>query len=77
MRLEDVLMPFIGLAITAVILGMLLFFDSNHDNKVWNDGYCSCGGKWAYVQPIGHAYSTVYMYECDTCGQVKEFNKKR
>jgi hypothetical protein len=48
------------------------------DDYNWNDGICvHCGGKLEYVQPIGHAYSTNYLYECNGCGNVVEFSKKR
>jgi hypothetical protein len=46
-------------------------------NEKWNNGYCSCGGKWVYDQPIGHQYSTYFLYECDKCGKTEEFTKKR
>lgn len=47
------------------------------ENVAWNNGYHSCGGKWEYVQPVGHAYSTYFLYECSQCGETKEFSKKR
>ena len=47
------------------------------DKTRWNNGYHSCGGKWEYVQPIGHAYSTTFMYRCDKCGVMEEFNEMR
>lgn len=42
----------------------------------WNDGYCSCGGKWEYQQAVGHRYETMYLYQCDTCGRTEEFYEK-
>jgi hypothetical protein len=39
----------------------------------WNDGYCKCGGKWEYQEAVGHRYSTNYLYKCDKCGRIVEF----
>ena len=50
---------------------------SIHDDYVWNYGYCDCGGQWVYQQAVGHRFSTCYIYECDKCGEVHEFNIKR
>ena len=69
----DITVLGIMLAICIVILGILAGIN---DGK-WNDGHCSCGGNWVYEQPIGHMYSTYYLYECDSCGKCYEFRKKR
>jgi hypothetical protein len=64
--------------ISVIILVLIISLGvSKVDDRLWNNGQCSCGGKWEYVQPIGHAYSTYYLYECDACGKTKEFIKKR
>lgn len=42
----------------------------------WNGGYCSCGGKWEYLQAVGHRYDTRYLYQCPKCGRTEEFYKK-
>lgn len=63
----------------SIVIVILLFWNiaSIFDNIRWNNGYHSCGGKWEYVQPVGHAYTTTYLYECDKCGKTHEFGKKR
>lgn len=70
----------IGLVISiifiAVLMVILLISATFHDSK-WNDGHCECGGNWVYDQPVGHQYSTNYLYECDKCGRVYEFYEKR
>ena len=58
------------------LLSILLIGSCVNDSK-WNDGHCECGGNWVYDQPVGHQYSTNYLYECDKCGRVYEFYEKR
>ena len=70
----------IGLLITsvviAILIGIMMICMAFNDSK-WNDGHCSCGGNWVYDQPVGHQYSTNYLYECDKCGKMYEFYEKR
>lgn len=65
------LLIFVGIAL--VIFGFL----RKAEEKTWNNGFCSCGGRWEYMQPIGHAYSTYYIFKCDKCGKMHEFSKVR
>lgn len=75
---SDISESILARAITLIIIGILLgIFIQIHENHLWNDGYHSCGGKWEYVQPIGHMYSTSFLYECDKCGATHEFGKRR
>ena len=62
--------------IMIAILMVLLFIFKCINATSWNNGYCSCGGKWIYQQAIGHTYNTYYLYECDKCGKQYEFSKK-
>ena len=48
-----------------------------HDSEAWNDGYCSCGGKWEYEQAVGHRYDTSYIYVCSSCGKRIELYEMR
>ncbi len=64
------------LIIVGILLGLQGVCRGVNDLK-WNDGHCSCGGNWNYVQAVGHYSSTTYLYECDKCGKAKEFYKKR
>lgn len=75
--LGEIVGTFIIIAVV-ILLGVGLVSCSNtvNDSK-WNNGYCTCGGKWVYDQPIGHQYSTYFLYECDKCGKTCEFSKKR
>ena len=65
----------VDLIIIGVLLA-LLFILRMINATGWNNGYCSCGGKWIYQQAIGHRYETVYLYECDNCGKTREFYEK-
>lgn len=35
---------------------------------------CECGGHWEYQQAVGHQASTSYIYKCDKCGNIVEFD---
>ena len=77
-RNSDDFLPSVLLLLIAVFILVFSFIiESTHDGKKWNDGHCECGGNLVYVQAVGHRYSTYYMYECDSCGQVHEFMEKR
>lgn len=58
------------------ILLALLFILRMINATGWNNGHCSCGGKWVYQQAVGHRYETTYLYECDRCGKTIEFYEK-
>lgn len=63
-----------------IVLGILLVifgFLRMAEEKTWNNGFCSCGGRWEYMHLIGHAYSTYHIYKCDKCGKIHEFLKVR
>ena len=41
---------------------------ANESKKVWNDGYCECGGKWKLVAVCDSDYSSCTKYYiCDEC----------
>lgn len=65
----------IDLIFIGIILALLFILKMVIDSG-WNNGYCSCGGKWVYQQAIGHRYETVYLYECNKCGKTIEFFEK-
>ena len=60
---------FIVCVFILVVTFICNFIMNSNEKKKWNDGYCSCGGKWEYEQAVGHYYSTHYIYVCDTCGK--------
>lgn len=48
------------------------------DHKMWNNGYCECDGRWTYVQTIYYGNNTrTYLYKCNRCGKLYEFNEVR
>ena len=66
-----------GLALI-IAIGLVMMLGSQVvDHIRWNNGRCSCGGRWVYVQAVGHQTTTGYLYECDECGKTREFDKKR
>ena len=66
---DEFIVPLIMLAIVIIIV----FVTHLVNVSQWNDGYCSCGGRWVYQEAVGHEYSTNYIYKCDKCGKIKEF----
>ena len=66
----------VGAVVILLCVGLVSCGNAVNDTR-WNNGYCSCGGKWVYDQPIGHQYSTYFLYECDKCGKTYEFSEKR
>lgn len=71
---EYLISRIIGLGIIIIIFILLFSCADQEDKKDWNNGYCSCGGHWEYICPIGHQATTTYMYKCDKCGKMKEFH---
>lgn len=54
----------------SLVIAFILY---SANESQWNNGYCSCGGKWVYQEAVGHRYNTTYVYKCDKCGKLKEF----
>lgn len=71
--LANLILFMICVAILVLIKGCITV----NDDKVWNNGRCSCGGEWVYEQAIGHKYDTDYIYKCDKCGTRYEFDEMR
>lgn len=71
------------IAIVCIIVGVLLGPYLQH-KSIWNDGHCrNCGGNWVYKESIISQndrnlwYQTVYVYECDGCGNKIETKVKK
>lgn len=64
------------IALVFTSLGLLMAFGINlehsSDIKNYNDGVCSCGGHYEFVNASRWRSSTTYYYECDICGHVLE-----
>ena len=70
---------------------LIVFFTlvaiSSHkeDERLWNNGYCECDGKWVYVDSVTQISKssdtvrtyTTYIYKCDRCGRMHEFDELR
>ena len=70
------------------ILFLIILFiaDSKADKKAWNNGFCECGGRWEYVDILhnvnyvkdyGYQDNKKYIYKCNKCGKMHEFNELR
>ena len=73
MELDEFIGGFITVGILiAIVVGLIFLVDvgkNYHDDKLWNNGHCECGGTWEYEQAVGHRSSTSYIYVCDKCGK--------
>ena len=69
----------IGIALLFLIILYIgaSLWDNAHDDKLWNDGKCICGGNWVYEQAVGHYLSTGYIYHCDTCNEMIEITERK
>lgn len=69
------------IVVFALLIGGAFALDSCSkaaDLEVWNGGYHEdCGGRWKYDQAVGHRYGTDYIYICDKCGMLHEFDNFR
>ena len=79
MELDEFIGGFIAVVIVIDIFAGLIFLvdvgENSHDDKLWNNGHCECGGTWKYEQAVGHKSSTSYIYVCDKCGErIEMFN---
>lgn len=77
MTKDYIISSVLTLILFAIIFGIIFIVITINEHNTWNNGYHSCGGKWVYAQPVGHAYSTYFLYECDKCGEMHEFDKKK
>lgn len=72
----------IGL-IVVVILGVIfasfaVIYSERAKVEVYNNGVCKqCGGKYEYLQAIGHRDYTTYLYRCRQCGKMLELSQAR
>ena len=72
---EDEFIDGVKIGIFIVLfVGLLLFLDRGIDTWRWNDGYCSCGGKWLYEQVIEDNNISGYLYRCNKCGKKIELD---
>ena len=72
--MKDELIAWIGsiVILIGIIVGIIFLYsiaENAHDNKLWNNGHCECGGTWEYEQAVGHRSYTSYIYVCDKCGE--------
>ena len=75
---DDYQYQLIPLLIALALIFIVWIGTSISDDNAWNNGYCSCGGKWQYEQAVGHRYyDTNYIYRCDKCDKIHEFEEYR
>lgn len=77
---------FIIPALFLLLIIMLFIADNKADEKTWNNGLCECGGRWEYLDTSHHISYTEeggyqdckgYIYKCNKCGKMHEFNEVR
>lgn len=73
--IQTVIAGFVSVIVVIAIIALLVVAKRCSDDRTWNHGHCTCGGLWQFVEYIGHAYTTTYMYQCDNCGRTHEFHK--
>lgn len=52
----------------------MCFLQNKHDEKLWNNGYCTqCGNSYHFVNAQHEKNSgNFYYYVCDNCGKIIE-----
>ncbi len=70
---DDLIVNVVELLALIALVAICVIFVRSAEVKTWNNGYCSCGGSWKYLQAVGHKVSTTYIYQCDKCGEIHEF----
>lgn len=77
---------FIFPALFLLLIILLAIADNKADEKAWNNGFCECGGRWEYLDTSHHVSYTKeggyhdikgYIYKCNKCGKMHEFNEVR
>lgn len=67
-----------GFVIIVLLIILLVITVISHtiDRNNYNDGVCqNCNGTLIYQQAIGHKYTTSYVFKCNKCHQLYEFDK--
>ena len=80
----------VGFFITFIVIGIfwLMYKVDEYEEQIWNNGNCSCGGKWEYVEATENVHgftgkngvvttSHRYIYRCSNCGKMEEFSELR
>lgn len=58
----------------AIIFGVTMC-NMHIDDNAYNDGiHRDCGGHWIYQQAVSHKYKTDFLFKCDKCGKLEEFD---
>lgn len=42
------------------------------EERIWNDGYCNCGGEWEFRNAARSRNVTRYYWECNSCKSIIE-----
>ena len=71
---------FVGIFVFALFVSVIFVakhLSIKHENALkakWNNGICTeCSGDYEFFQAVGHGSSTSYIYKCDSCGKIVEF----
>lgn len=64
----------IRLLIIAILLVIVFICICCQNNEYNNGVHKGCGGHLVYQQAVGHKYQTSYIFKCDKCGEILEFD---
>jgi len=75
----------IAIVLFALLLIIICILGWKEEKKIWNDGFCECGGRWEYMTTSDHIFKTDsgyqidkrYIYKCNKCGKMHEFGELR
>ena len=58
-----------------IIIAFVLISDTHYKTK-YNNGICHCGGHLIYQEAVGNRNTTSYIFKCDECGEMSEYNSR-
>lgn len=75
--LTDTIAIIIVIVMVFAIMAILQNITEKRDIKKWNNGICTeCGGKYEYLEAVGHKYDTDFIYRCNQCGKIIELDQQ-
>lgn len=62
------------IGVLVILLSILIGIKCCEADQYNNGIHEGCGGHLIYQQAIGHRYTTAYVFKCDKCGAILEFD---
>ena len=67
----------VSLITIITISGIIAICVYNHNNQ-YNNGICTkCGGRYEFLQAVGHFCETGFLYKCADCNNIIEIDNYR